>query len=180
MKKTFFLTCLAAILCLSWAPAQQEPDEAASVGLLPMHRHGTSVSPGTINPYGFPVQKKKETTSTQQQHTQEDQIREVISNLPVTGMIGNGKKVLLGDLELEEGEYVANVLRGQTERLLVKEITREKILIEWVEDYRREKPRTMEISIDMKARVEVLLKGQINNPQKQMGSAVLLAKDDDE
>lgn len=171
MKK-IILIALAPLLAAPFAAGQEEDVvDPRTVGRLPVQRQGVVVQEGEGNPYGFPVQKKKEATAVKRQFSQEDQIREVLKALPVTGVIGNGRKVLLGDLILEEGEFVDDVLPGQTERLLVKEITDSKILIEWVEEFRRKNARNMKIQIDLKTRVQVLLKGQPDTPQKRMGIA---------
>ncbi len=165
---------------LSYAHAQEEEVDVRSVGLLPQQRQGIVVQPGEQNPYGFPTQKKKESTSVKREYSQEDQIRDILQSLEVTGVIGDGRIVLLDDLVLEVGEFVDDVLPGQNERLLVKEITKDEVLIEWVEEFKRKKPRQMKISIDMKTRVEAMLKGQSKKPQKRMGYARLPEDEEEE
>lgn len=138
------------------------------MGELPVQRQGVSVAENEVNPYGFPIQKKKKSTSTKRSFSQEDQIRETLLSLPLTGVIGSGSKVLLGNLILEQGEFVDDVLPGQTDRLLVKEITDTKVVIEWVEEFRRKVPRVVEIPIDMRTQVHALLKGQPDGQQKRL------------
>ena len=176
MKKLIPI-CLVGMLLTA---AAQDPDslDLSAIGRLPVHRQGVEVDQGQANPYGLPTQRKKETSSVKRQYSQEDRIRDVLGNLPVTGVIGNGKKVLLGDLVLEEGEFVEDVLPGQTDRLLVKEISSQNVLIEWVEHSRRNKARQMEIPIDMQTRVQVMLKGQLGSEKKHMGIARSVDEED--
>lgn len=180
MKTIITITFAATAL---FAVAQDKPTEASarpeSVGDLPRARSGIDVTPGQQSPYGLPKQKKK-VESTKRQYSQEDQIREILLNLPVTGVIGNGRKVLLHNITLEEGEIVDNVLKGQTEVLLVKEITPEKVYIEWIEQVRRKTPRTMEIPIDMSPRVEAIIPGQRDVSKKVMGIVRLPEREEDQ
>lgn len=162
--KSLYIITLAATLTTGFS--QQDPDEVSAdpgtVGDLPISRMGETLPPNALSPYGLPKQKKA-VKSTTRQYSQEDQIREILRSLRVTGVIGNGKKVLLHNIILEEGEIIQNVLRNQTEVLLVKAITPQKVYIEWIEQTRRSKPRTMEILIDMSPRVEAIIPGQKDN-----------------
>ena len=169
--------CLAGMLSTL---AAQDADnlDLSAIGRLPTDRRGVEVDPAETNPYGLPTQRKKEASSVKKQYSQEDRIRDVLASLPVTGVIGDGKKVLLGDLVLEEGEFVDDVLPGQTDLLLVKEISSQNILIEWVEQSRRNKARQMEIPIDMVTRVQVMLKGQLGSQEKHMGIARIVDEED--
>lgn len=180
MKTAFYIF---SSLALSWTlvsgQTTTEEVDARTVGLLPLQRQGVIVQPGEQNPFGFPKQVKKEASVNKAQYSEEDQIRDVLSSLQVRGVIGGGRIVLLGDLILEEGEFVDDVLPGQLERLLVKEITDSMITIEWVEEFKRKVPRDMKIPIDMTTRVEALLKGQVNNQQKRMGTVRNLRGEDE-
>ena len=179
--KTILTIALAATATVVFAQ-ENSPEASAnpsSVGDLPNRRAGITVPPGQQSPYGLPQQKKK-VQSTKRQYSQEDQIREIFSKLFVTGIIGNGKKVLLHNITLEEGEIVANVLRNQTEVLLVKEITPERVYIEWIEQTRRKRPRTMEIPIDMSPRVEAIVPGQRDVSKKLMGIVRLRGSEEDQ
>lgn len=163
-----------------WVAAQDQVDPSL-VGELPERRQGSPVTPGKPSPYGLPDEKKKKQTATKRQYSEEDQIKSILSSLPVTGVIGNGKKVLLGNIILKEGELVDDVLPNQREQLLVKEITEDQVLLEWIEEFRRPNARQLPIAIDLKPRVRVLLKGHPEGTKPPMGIArpPLGAEDDD-
>lgn len=165
MKK-FVLCALGASLGLAHAQEADEVDPR-SVGSLPYDRQGAPVDAAKESPYGLPKQVKKVKSSKTAQLSEEDQIREILLDQRVTGRI-SGKKVLLGDIVLEEGEYVDDVIVNQQEVLLVKEITKNEILIEWVEQSRRTNARQMKIPIQMQSGVRTLLKGRSQSSEKLM------------
>ena len=167
------LIIMLGLLVSGVAAIAQQGDEpvaetASDIGQLPNDRVAIPVADGAPNPYGLPTEKTKEETSTKRQYSQEDLIREKLRSLPVTGIIGNGKKVMLHDIILEEGEMVAPVLPGQTEVLLVKEITKDAVFLEWIEQSKKREARRMEIPINLDVQVESLIKGQKDNSAKLM------------
>ena len=179
MKIIFTITFAAtAAIAFAQEKSSEISARADSVGDLPNMRQGVTVLPGAPSPYGLPEQKK--VASAKKQYSQEDQIREILLSLPVTGVIGNGKKVLLHDITLEEGEIVESVILKQTEILLVKEITPEKVIIEWIEQRQRKTPRTLEIPIDLSPRVKALIAGQSNVNKQVMGIVRLPESEEDQ
>ncbi len=174
MKRISILTIVpVALISIEQLSAQngvEPPVESANkanpqtVGILPLQRQGYDVV-DEPNPYTLLSQKKKQAV-TKREFSQEDRIREVLSGLQVTGVVNNGRKILLGDMILEEEEILPKVLPDQTEELIVKEITEQYLDLEWIEKKRarrsavNKKPRMMRIPIQMRTRVEALVKGQ--------------------
>lgn len=179
MNKLVTLSLLVSINCAMSQSNDAPGISPESIGDLPLQRGGVRVE-NQRSPYGLPEQTKKKVSSNKQQYSQEAQIREILGRLHVTGVIGGGKKVLLHDITLEEGELVPNVLPGQTEVLLVKQITPEKVYIEWIEKIKRKATRTMEISIDMSSRVEAIIPGQPKGGAKTMGIVRMPDEEEDQ
>lgn len=96
---------------------------------------------------------------------EENQVRDLLSKLRVVGVSPgpNGLRVMLGDMVLEAGQVVPQVLQDQTISLRVASITAEAINLVWVEARPTGlPPRTLTIPVDLRPSVRVRLMGQPN------------------
>ena len=92
-------------------------------------------------------------------HSEETKIRTILESLKVNG-ISKGKdgyKVQLGGIILSQGRVLPRIMDGQSDELIVKEISSKKIEIVWAGDEEADKPRVMSISFDLEPRVGVVL-----------------------
>lgn len=92
-------------------------------------------------------------------HSEETKIRTILESLKVNG-ISKGKdgyKVQLGGIILSQGRVLPRIMDGQSDDLIVKEISSKKIEIVWAGDEEADKPRVMSISFDLEPRVGVVL-----------------------
>ena len=93
--------------------------------------------------------------------SEEDRVRQRFNNLEVRGGTA-GVRVLLSDMILEKGKLVAPVLAEQTIQLVVSELTADEIVLTWVDDIGKKRPRTIVVPYDLTPRVASLLSGQTN------------------
>jgi hypothetical protein len=102
-------------------------------------------------------------TQNQKGTNEENQVRDVLSRLRVVGVSPgpNGLRVMLGDMVLEAGQIVPQVLPDQTIALRVASITQDAINLIWVEAKPTGlPPRGMTIPVDIRPAVRVRLMGQ--------------------
>jgi hypothetical protein len=102
-------------------------------------------------------------TQNQKGTNEENQVRDVLSKLRVVGVSPgpNGLRVMLGDMVLEAGQIVPQVLPEQTISLRVANITYDAINLVWVEAKPTGlPPRTLTIPVDIRPAVRVRLMGQ--------------------
>jgi hypothetical protein len=180
MKMKISIAILLGLVLLSGAPlqAQQEyvPDspsvatpvepgtghEAVKYTLLkPNDKTSEVVREMDRNPFG---RSDAEVQSQNQKGTnEENQVRDVLTKLRVVGVSPgpNGLRVMLGDMVLEAGQIVPQVLAEQTISLRVASITHDSINLIWVEaNPTGLPPRTLTIPVDIRPSVRVRLMGQ--------------------
>ncbi len=107
----------------------------------------------------------RETENQRGENVEELQIREQLSNLSVTGSSygQNGLRILLGDIILEKGRVVPQLIPDQTEHLQVIRVTKENILLGWLDIETHELTgKTVQISYDLSPSVSYALQGQGN------------------
>ncbi|MEM7386959.1 MAG: hypothetical protein AAF514_18625 [Verrucomicrobiota bacterium] len=160
-------------LLVGFAQAQGSKNAMSEIGMLPVEKVGTVVRAGEPNNFAkqaVRVVKRKKTTGLA---TEEEVLRQLLTRLRVSGVSEgrNGKRVLLGDLILEKGKPLPRMIPNQTERLIVRDIQKDKIEIAWVEKEMVKKPRMQTIPINIDPDVEYLLQGQAGFAgHKMMGS----------
>ena len=145
--------------------AQQEGDPSV-IGTLPSQRQSQSRQLNAnshTSPFSLAQQTAKKTKkSITNELSQEDMIRNILSQLYVTGVVEgrNGKRILLSDMILEEGTLMPPLIPKQNEQLIVRAITNEFMDLEWIETYRNRKPRKFRVPIDLNPRVRAALGGR--------------------
>ncbi|MEM7145504.1 MAG: hypothetical protein AAF591_10225 [Verrucomicrobiota bacterium] len=134
------------------------------LGILPGDKAPLLVTVEERNPFSARVEEKQDDAFGLSSESQESQIRAVFGSLRVNGLSKapqGGLRVLLGDLILTEGQEVAPVIVGQTERIVVVKVTEEEIEFAWVDEHTNELDgRTLSIPILMAPSVEFELAGQ--------------------
>lgn len=113
------------------------------------------------NPFGRSDAEKQ--VQNQKGTNEENQVRDVLTKLRVVGVAPghNGLRVMLGDMVLEAGQLVPQVLPEQTISLRVASISHDAINLIWVEaNPTGLPPRTLTIPVDIRPSVRVRLMGQ--------------------
>jgi hypothetical protein len=163
-----------AAVCIA-APAQENfmPDAAAAGEeksedvkyslILPTQKTSEQVKEGERNPFTKINQGAQNVDSSGT--TEENEIRDRLAKLRVVGVSPGvrGLRVMLGDMVLEPGEDVPQVLPEQTLSLRVGTISPRAIELVWVEKKPSGLPaRTLTIPVDLRPYVRSILKGQAN------------------
>jgi hypothetical protein len=157
------------------APAATTP-----IGILPAFKRGQVVDIGERNPFGTVVEEVPETVAT---GAEAAKLSAILESLPVSGVSkdaqGRVRAVLLGDLRLEAGALVPQMVEGQTDELIVELLSETEIVIAWRSEAGRKvaQPRLLRRKIDLDPRVQVLLPGQITfttGAQKANRKAVVI------
>lgn len=142
------------------APSVQQ--ESVKYTLLkPDDKTSETVKEGEHNPF---VQSDAELRTQNEKGTnEENQIRERLEKLRVVGVSpgASGMRVMLGDMVLEPGQFVPQILAEQTLMLRVGNITPSAIELVWVEKKPSGLPaRVMTIAVDLRPYVRYKLMGQ--------------------
>ncbi|RBP37388.1 hypothetical protein DES53_114126 [Roseimicrobium gellanilyticum] len=145
------------------APVQAGPghDAVKYTLLKPNDKTSEAVREMDRNPFGrsdveIQVQNQKGTN-------EENQVRDVLAKLRVVGVSPgpSGLRVMLGDMVLEAGQIVPQVLPEQTISLRVASISHDAINLVWVEAKPTGlPPRALTIPVDIRPSVRVRLMGQ--------------------
>lgn len=114
------------------------------------------------NPYAKrPVEEVE--TAEEQSNSEELRIREKLGNLRVTGRSRgrNGLRILLGDIILEEGRSLPQLLEDQSESIRVIELTEDTVVLGWLDSNTGElNGKTAQVAYDLSPRVGYALQGQ--------------------
>ncbi len=184
--KRYIATFLAAVPLVGSALLAQEefiPEVAASTAarepsgpqnegvkytlLKPNDKTSELVREMDRNPFGRSDAELQ--AQSQKGSNEENQIRDLLAKLRVVGVSpgSNGLRVMLGDMVLEAGQLVPQVLAEQTISLRVADITSEAIHLVWVEAKPTGlPPRALTIPVDLRPYVRVQLNGQPNLKNK--------------
>lgn len=126
------------------------------------------------NPYAHrSVEKIK---PEEEDNKEELKLRERLSLLRVTGrsMSQNGLRVLLGDIILEKGKLLPQLLEDQTEVLRVEKIDSEMVVLEWLDTKTGQATgKTMQVLYDLRPSVGYVLQGQLASNQAENSAPVM-------
>ena len=113
-------------------------------------------------------------------HSEETKIRSILESLKVNGISrgDNGYKVQLGGLILKPGRLLPRIIEGQSDDLMVKNISPTNIEIMWVGDEEADKPRVMLIPVDLDPKVGVVLPLNAKNNESAGSRLVYIKKKD--
>src|SRR6056297_1259759 len=116
------------------------------------------------NPYAN-RSPEKEKVADEGENAEEIEIRKRLDALSVTGRSRgpNGLRLLLGDIILESGRILPELLEDQSESLKVIEVTEDSLVLGWLDVETLEPTgKTMQIPYDLTASVSYALHGQPN------------------
>ncbi len=143
--------------------------KAEKVGLMPYQKTPVDVASKERNPFASRSPEKKE-EEVAEVNKEEDRIRLVLSELAIGGVsksADGGLRVLLGDMKLERGAVVPQVLQDQTTQLMVAMITEEKIEFAWLEESGKGTGRRLVMPIDVTPKVSFVLNGQQSKAEEE-------------
>ena len=148
-------------------PAEMIDPGAEKIGLMPYQKTPVEVGVKERNPFANRAPKAKEKPE-ELENKEEDRIRVVLSELPIGGVSRgkHGLHVLIGDMKLERGAVVPQLLPDQTAQLMVSLITEEKIEFAWLEKTGGN-ARRLVLPIDIEPKVGFVLHGQVGKAGDQ-------------
>lgn len=159
-----FIACCTLLLAAHPVAGQEAGGDAEEAGkveyflIKPDEKTSELVKDDEHNPFEAPSDAKKDQPST----SEENQVRDLLLSLPVVGVSPgqNGMRVLLGDIRLEAGTMVPQVIPNQNVQLRVNNVTADSIELVWVEKKPTGlPPRLLVIPIDTTPKVQYQLKG---------------------
>ena len=162
--KTRLLTIAAFSLSCHIAGAQGADDNIGNrdIEMRPNEKRYLTLKPSERNPYAKRVPQDG-STEDEEQNTEELAIRKKIGSLTVAGSSRsyNGLRLLLGDILLERGKQLPQLVSNQTQHLKVVDITSDKIVLGWMDVESGELTgKTMQIAYDVTPGVRYVLRGQ--------------------
>jgi hypothetical protein len=178
MKALSTSVLLLAFLPLSLAWGQQReltPQEEKArdmrmpeldrTALVPEKREPAVVTEGERNPFGLvalPPEEVEETESIQAE-TEEMRLRRILGNMRVSGVGGSSGayRVVLGSMQLRQGDTVPKLFADQAEILRVSSITEREIVLSFADKDTNAPPRTIGLSYDLQPRPRSLLAGEL-------------------
>src|SRR5690606_29244548 len=114
------------------------------------------------NPYAKRSPKEEKATA-QESNAEELRIRERLGALRITGRSRgpNGLRVLLGDIILEEGRILPQLLEDQSENLRVVELNEDMVVLGWLDIETGDLTgKTMQVAYDLTPSIGYALHGQ--------------------
>jgi hypothetical protein len=138
------------------------------IAMRPEEKRPLTLKSDERNPYAK-RSMEAEDSSEETINAEELQIRERLGSLRVTGKSQgpNGIIILLGDLILEQGRILPQLLEDQGENLKVMEINEDSVVLGWL-DIETAEPtgKTMQVAYDLSPSVSYALHGQSVAPSE--------------
>jgi hypothetical protein len=132
------------------------------IGIRPDQKGPLVLKENERNPYAK-RSAEEEATDENGVNQEEEQIRARLISLTVSGRSQgpNGLRVLLGDIILEQGRLLPQLLEEQSENLKVLEINENTVILGWL-DIESNEPtgKTMQVAYDLTPIVTYALHGQ--------------------
>lgn len=132
------------------------------IDMRPTQKRPLSLKDNERNPYAK-RNPHDEVAAAADSDAEELRIRERLANLRVSGrsMGPNGLRVLLGDIILEQGRILPQLLEDQSESLQVVELSEDTVVLGWVDSETNELTgKTMQVAYDLTPSVSYALHGQ--------------------
>lgn len=149
---------------------------ARMIGMSPDSKRQLLIKANERNPYASRSPGEQEVDGNGE-NVEEIEIRKTLSSLSVTGMSRgqNGLRILLGDIIIEQGRILPELLPDQSEDLKVIEISEDSVTLAWL-DIESSEPtgKTLQLAFDLTPSVSYALHGQrhTTSPDGEGGSAL--------
>lgn len=182
-KRIFYITLISFALLLPQYSEGDESKDNASFGVLPSQKKQQLMvfilDDKDRNPFVIAKEENKIVEGVSS-HSEETKIRSILESLKVNGISrgDNGYKVQLGGLILKPGRLLPRIIEGQSDDLMVKNISPTNIEIMWVGDEEADKPRVMLIPVDLDPKVGVVLPLNAKNNESAGSRLVYIKKKD--
>lgn len=133
--------------------------------LEPERREPAVVREGERNPFGLVSVPTEEpgAAAPPQTETEENRLRRILGSMRVSGVSGTpgAYRIVLGSMQLKEGERLPKLFADQAEVLRVSRITEREITISFEETDPELPPRTIGLGYDLRPRPQSLLPGEL-------------------
>ena len=182
-KRIFYITVISFALLLPQYSEGDESKDNGSFGVLPSQKKQQLMvfilDDKDRNPFVIAKEENKIDEGVSS-HSEETKIRSILESLKVNGISrgDNGYKVQLGGLILKPGRLLPRIIEGQSDDLMVKNISPTNIEITWVGDEEADKPRVMLIPVDLDPKVGVVLPLNAKNNESAGSRLVYIKKKD--
>lgn len=182
-KRIFYITLISFALLLPQYSEGDESKDNGSFGVLPSQKKQQLMvfilDDKDRNPFVIAKEENKIVEGVSS-HSEETKIRSILESLKVNGISrgDNGYKVQLGGLILKPGRLLPRIIEGQSDDLMVKNISPTNIEIMWVGDEEADKPRVMLIPVDLDPKVGVVLPLNAKNDESAGSRLVYIKKKD--
>ena len=182
-KRIFYITVIIFALLLPQYSEGDESKDNGSFGVLPSQKKQQLMvfilDDKDRNPFVIAKEENKIVEGVSS-HSEETKIRSILESLKVNGISrgDNGYKVQLGGLILKPGRLLPRIIEGQSDDLMVKNISPTNIEITWVGDEEADKPRVMLIPVDLDPKVGVVLPLNAKNDESAGSRLVYIKKKD--
>lgn len=132
------------------------------IGMRPEDKRSLTLKVNERNPYAR-RSAKEEAAIDGPENEEELQLRDMLSTLTVTGRSRgpNGLRVLLGDIILERGKVLPQLIVDQSERLQVIEVNDDTVILGWLDVETGELTgKTTQVAYDLSPSISYALHGQ--------------------
>ncbi len=132
--------------------------------LEPEKREPAVVREGERNPFGLvSLPAEEPSAAVLETETEENRLRRILGSMRVSGLSGSpgSYRVVLGSVQLREGERMPKIFADQAEILKVTSITDREIKLAFEEKDPSLPPRTIGIGYDLRPRPQSLLPGEV-------------------
>jgi hypothetical protein len=165
-----FLTIPALAQERELTPAEQKAadmriPELDRSAMEPERREPATVVEGERNPFGLVSLPPEEVEEVEQiaSETEEMRIRRILANMRISGVSGSpgSYRVVLGSMQLKDGETLPKLFVDQAEVLRVQSIGEREIILAFEEKAPGLPARTIGLSYDLTPRPQSLLSGEL-------------------
>ena len=133
--------------------------------MAPERREPATVVEGERNPFGLVSVPPEEVQEVEQiaSETEEMRIRRILANMRISGVSGSpgSYRVVLGSMQLKDGEILPKLFADQAEVLRVQSIGEREIILAFVEKAPGLPARTIGLGYDLTPRPQSLLSGEL-------------------
>jgi len=133
--------------------------------MAPERREPATVVEGERNPFGLVSLPPEEVQEVEQiaSETEEMRIRRILANMRISGISGSpgSYRVVLGSMQLKDGEILPKLFADQAEVLRVQSIGEREIILAFVEKAPGLPARTIGLGYDLTPRPQSLLSGEL-------------------